>query len=186
MKCLCLIVVAALCGGLLVSACSDQQKPEDQNQGPPTANQATNKVSPQPSESPAVTAKVDPEQLIATIKQLQRDYVQDSTGIEAGECFTDDDLNQFKNQKKPAEIVERLQRDNDYKSLVQTVKQMDASKRTDLLDKALNTYRRNWSELHLNPKTAAADELRKGQTVAGSKAEKLIAETVVDLVRRMI
>src|SRR5258707_750416 len=102
----------------------------------------------------------------------------------AAEAFTDVDLNQFIRDKKTDEIVERLKRDNDFNALVNAIKEMDSEKRMDLLHRASKAYRNSWSELHLNPETASADELRKGQTVAGMKAEKLIAETVVDLVRK--
>lgn len=170
---------------LFAIACTVQQPPTNSNQTP--SNQAnTPLLSQTPSESPTLSSKANPEQLIAKIKQLQGEYVRDSTGIEADEAFTVDDLNQFISDKKTTEIVERLKKDNDFRALVNAIKEMGSEKRSDLLDRGLKTYRKPWSELHLNPKTASADELRRGQTVMGSKAEKLIAQAVVDLVRQMI
>ena len=183
MKCRYFLILTGSAFCLFASACAVQQPSTDSYQTP--SNQAnTPHPSPTPSVSPTPVPKPSPEQLLTKIKQLQGVYVKDSTGTEADQAFTDDDLNQFIRDKKTTEIVERLEKDNDFKALVNAIKAMDSEKRSDLLDRGLKTYRHPWSELHLNPKTASADELRKGQTDAGSKAEKLIAQTVVDLVRK--
>lgn len=142
----------------------------------------TSRIPPVPTPTP----QVKPNGLVEKIKQIQREYVQDSTGTEAGQCFTDNDFKQFISDRKTAKIVERLQKDNDFKALLNAIKDMNPEQRADLLDRALNTYRKAWSELRLNPNTASADKLREGQTEAGMKAERLIAQTVVDLVKKMI
>jgi hypothetical protein len=176
-----LLLLTGLSVCLSASACNNAP-PSSTNSAPTPSPER----SPAPTPSASLPTKVDPKQLIDRIKQLQTEYVRDSTGTEADQCFTDDDFKQFNSDRKPAEIVERLQKDNDFKRLVSAIRDIDSSQREDLLNKASNTYRKPWSELRLNPTTASAEELRKGQTKAGSEAEKSIARTVVDLVRRMI
>lgn len=182
MKCRSLLVLSGLAVCLSASACNNAQPPTN---SAPTPSTRTD-TSPTPRESGSVPTKPDPKRLIDKIKQLQGQYVQDSTGTEPGQCFTDDDFKQFISDRKTAEIVEQLQKDTDFKALLNAIKDMNSEQREDLLNKALNTYRKTFSELRLNPKTASSEELRKGQTNAGTKAEKLIAQTVVDLVRKTI
>lgn len=176
-----LLLLTGLAVCLSAAACNDAQPPPT-NSGPTPSPDS----SPVPSPSASVSRTVDPKRLIDKIKELQREYVRDSTGTEADQCFTADDFTQFKSDRKTAEIVERLQKDSDFKALLNSIKDMNPEQRGDLLDQALNKYRRTWSELHINPKTASAEEVLKGQSKAGSDAEKLIAQTVVDLVRKMI
>jgi hypothetical protein len=184
MKNLCLIIFGAI-GVFLVAACGDGTQSINNSASSPSP-QSSSGPSSRPTEPSTVALKVDPERLISFVKQLQTEYVQDSTGIEAHECFTKDDFNQFVSDKKTAEIVERLRNDNDFRNLVSAIRDLSFDKRSDLLSRASNIYRRTWSELKLNPKTASADELRKGQTLEGMKAEKLIAQAVVNLVRQML
>jgi hypothetical protein len=183
MRNLSLIVFSAV-AVFILAACDDGTK--SMNSASTPSPQISPNPSPSPSESQTVSLKVDPERLIAIIKQLQTEYVRDSIGVEAHECFTDDDFNQFISNKKTVEIVERLHKDNDFGNLVNAIRDLNSDSRSNLLNRALNTYRRTWSELHLNPNSASADELRKGQTRGGMQAEKLIAQTVVDLVRQML
>jgi hypothetical protein len=175
-----LLVLTGLIVCFAVTACKPVPVPN--NNSGPTPSPSTFCCLPSPSPTPTI----DPEQLVRKIKQLQKEYVQDSTGLEAGECFTDDDLNQFNADKKTAEIVAGLQKDKDFTALLAAIRGMTPARRGELLDRALDTYRRTWLELHLNPKTASAERLREGQTDAGMRAEKLIAKTVVDFVKEKI
>lgn len=178
-----LLIGLAVC--LSAAACNDAPQTGPATNSAQTPSPGTDN-SPTPRASASVPAIVEPEQLIDTIKRLQGKYVRDSTGTEAGQCFTDDDFDEFNKQKKTAEIVGELQNDKDFIAIINAVREMDMAKRSALLDKALNTYRKEWRVLKLNPATASPDELLKGQSTAGMKAEKSIAQTVVDLVKRLI
>jgi hypothetical protein len=184
MKNLCLVIFGAI-GVLLVAACGDGTQSVNNSASSPSPQSSSGPPA-RPTESATVAAKVDPERLISLVKQIQTEYVRDSTGIQAHECFTKDDFNQFVKDKKTAEIVERLRNDNDFRNLVSAIRDLSFDKRSDLFSRASNTYRRAWRELKLNPETASADELRKGQTDEGMQAEKLIAQAVVNLVRQML
>ena len=62
---------------------------------------------------------------------------------------------------------------------------MPVEERAKLLDKAANTYRRSWRELGIPtmlPFLLCRENLLRGQTDAGSEAEKLIANAIVGLV----
>lgn len=180
-----LLVLIGLAVCLSISACNNapEARPATNSAQTPSTPSETYST---PRASASVPPQVDAERLIDKIKQIQSEYVQDSTGTEAGQCFTDDDFKQFISDRKTAEIVEGLQKDNDFQALLSAIKEMNSSQREELLGRALNTYRKTWSELRLSPTTASADKLREGQTEAGMKAERLIARTVVDLVRRTI
>ncbi|MCA1614567.1 MAG: hypothetical protein LC795_10600 [Acidobacteria bacterium] len=89
-------------------------------------------------------------------------------GIQAGQCFTDNDLNRFKTDKTVDKIVDDLKKDKDFLAIIESIKGMQGE-RAALLDRALQTYRKTWGELNLNPATASAEELRKGQTEAGHR-----------------
>jgi hypothetical protein len=169
---------------LFLMACSNRQGPTAANANstlPPPAK------PPQPaSEPPTNSPRVNPERLIDIIKQLQMEFVRESFGLESGECFTDVDLSKFMREKKTAEIVRRLNNDKDFLALVNVIREMKSEDRSALLDKAQKTFKKTWRELRLDPQAASADKLREGQTDAGQKAERLIAQTVVNLVRQVI
>jgi len=127
-----------------------------------------------------------PERLINIIEQVQREHVRDSIGTAPNECFTDSDLRVFRNNQIAAQSVGGLRNDQDFIAVVHAIKNMNTEEQLYLLDRGQKTYRRTWQELHLNPNISSADELRKGQTVAGQEAERLIAEAVIQLVKQMI
>lgn len=176
---------------LLLTACSNRAEPTSRAANANTAINASpaanaNRAVDASSTLPPPSSKVKPERLIDIIKQLQMEYVGESFGLESGQCFTDVDFNKFIRVKKTAEIVERLRNDRDFIAVVTAIRDMKSEDRSALLDKARLTYKKTWRELRLDPRSASADQLRKGQTDAGQKAERLIAQAVVDLVSRMI
>jgi len=128
----------------------------------------------------------NPERLIDLIKSQQGKYVRESYGLQAGQCFTDVDYNSFEQDKTTSKIVGQLRQDGDFRTLVSAIKAMQPDKREDLLARAAKTYKSTWAELNMNPTTAPREQLIKGQTDAGQKAEREIAEAVVDLVKQMI
>jgi len=118
---------------------------------------------------------VKPDKLIEIIKEQQEKNVKLSYNEAASQNFSDLDLANFIREKKTAKIAEELKRDNEFLDTVIAIKAMLPSERQRLLERALTMYKPTWAQLG---RIAPA-----GQTEAGQKAEKMIAETVVNLVR---
>jgi hypothetical protein len=118
---------------------------------------------------------VKPDKLIEIIREQQEKNVRLSYAEAASQNFSDLDLANFIKEKKPAKIAEELKRDNEFLDTVLAIKAMPATERQRLLERALTIYKPTWAQLgRIDP---------KGQTEAGQKAEKVIAETIVNLVR---
>jgi hypothetical protein len=126
---------------------------------------------------------VDPERLMLFIKENQQERVRDSTGTTGYQCFTEGDLAKFHQDNVPDQVVGKLLKDAGFVDLVLTVKAMEPAARQNLLKRGLTAYRPPWSQLQLDPATASQNELLRGQSDAGSKAEKEIAVKIVNLVR---
>jgi hypothetical protein len=143
---------------------------------------------PQQSAPPSLTGEppaVDPETLITTIRKKERDNVRESWGIRSDQCFTDVDLEKFKKRNAPAQVSAELQRDNGFIDVVLAIKAMLPNERQKLIDRAARTYHKTWAELALDPATTSPEQLRAGQTEAGQQAERMIAETIADLIRTL-
>ena len=185
-----LLVPAGLALCLFAPACGDGQPSPatpTPTPGQPTPTQVSNTRPPENSGgNPPLPTKVNPELLINKITQLQRANVRDSVGKQAGQCFTEVDLDKFKAEKKTAQIVGQLEKDKDFLAIVDSISEMKPEERTALLDRALGNYRKTWAELGLDPDSSPKEKLREGQTEKGQEAEKLIAEAVVDLVRKKL
>jgi hypothetical protein len=128
----------------------------------------------------------NPDELLNIIRRLQKKYVRDSWGKLDYECFTEVDLEKFNNEGILFKIVTSLEKDKGFKSLTERIGRMPIAQRADLLNRAENTYKRTWSQLNFNPNTSSREQLLTGQTEAGTKAEKSIAETVVSSANRQI
>ena len=121
--------------------------------------------------------KVDPKKLLEIIRQQQLNNVKESYGEWAYQCFTDDDLNRFVEKKIPSEIANQLKQNNQFLEVILAIKKLQPSKSQKLLDKCLKISRPTWAEL--------GKISREGQTEAGQKAEKMIAKSIVDLVKEL-
>ena len=131
--------------------------------------------------APADTNKVKLE-LINLIKNKQH-AVRDSTGLNNYDNFTRQNLDQFKRDRVPEHIADDLKNDERFEDLVSQIKSLNPDDRQKVLDAAETTYRLSWSQLGLNPATASAEDLKRGQSEAGSEAERMIAESIVNLIR---
>ena len=124
--------------------------------------------------TPSITK---PDKLIEIIKQQQGKNVRESHGEEASQNFSESDLANFIKGKKTTKIAEELKRDNEFIDTVFAIKAMPPNERQKLLERASNTYKPTWAELgKIDP---------HGQTEAGQKAEKMIADTIVNLVKEL-
>lgn len=142
-----------------------------------------------PDLSTPVSAAVaqEPEKLklklAEKIKAKQHDAVGDSLGTRDYQCFTDAKLRKFKQDRMPDKINNALRMDKGFIDIVLAVQTLEPADRQKLLDDSAHTYRESWGQLGIDPATASQNELRRGQTDAGSEAERLIAESVVALVQ---
>ncbi len=119
------------------------------------------------------TSKESETKFLDLIKELQKKHVFDSFGKLSGECFTDRDLEYFLSMNISANIYQDLIEDSYVQQIVMSIENWDVFKK-----KALNYYERTWSENGVVS--------RAGQTMAGSEAEKLIAEAVVKAADKII
>jgi hypothetical protein len=121
---------------------------------------------------------VKPETLREIIAEQQRRNVRESYGIWAHECFTDDDLDQFVRSAQPARIARSLKGSKRFMAVVSALKKMPSAQRHKLLNSCRKPLRKTWAQLgRISP---------EGQTEAGQKAERLIADAIVDFVGELL
>ena len=116
--------------------------------------------------------------MIRTIREQQRLHVRESWGDQDWQWFTDSDYQSFTQHNVPGEVVAKLKDDPQFKRLVDEIGQMDAGQRSQLLARAARTYKPTWAQL--------GRISREGQTNAGQRAERDIAQAIVGLVRQMV
>jgi hypothetical protein len=121
---------------------------------------------------------IKPEDLREIIAEQQRKRVKESTGVWAHECFTDDDLRHFIQSGQPRKIAEALKASPRFMAVVAALKQMPANERQQLLNSCRRPLRPTWAEYGAISPAA--------QTIAGQRAELLIAEAIVNLVAELI
>ena len=149
----------------------DNLKEQIHQTSPTILHQESKTLSPQ-------EPKTKPEKLISIIQEQQRKNVKESWGELAHQCFTDDDLAHFVQSKRTEQITESLKRNPDFLDVVSAIRQMKPGERKKLLISADKPLRPTWSEL--------GRISREGQTEAGQKAERMIATSIVNLVKKMV
>lgn len=118
----------------------------------------------------------NPQQLIEYVKGKQKQYVRESYGEMAHQCFTDDDLDRFIHKRVVDRITQEIDNDPVFDDIVLAVKNLSEYEQAALLDSASKTYKPTWAQMgSINI---------AGQTEAGQKAEKMIAEAICNLVRK--
>lgn len=122
---------------------------------------------------PFITVDSAPDELNAIIEAKQIQHVKESYGEADFECFTASDLEQFKNSNTVRKIRNELRKDPHFKSIVEASRLMSESNFVEMIEQARKVRRPTWTEL--------GKVSGKGQTDAGSKAEVLIADGIVDL-----
>lgn len=116
------------------------------------------------------------EELFNYIKENQSRYVKLSTGYFDYNCFTDIDLNNFHGNEVPKQITDKLQSDSKFLALVMVIKNLNSDQWQKLKSDALLLYRPTFGDVG-GVKTDGS-----AQSVAGQQAEKIVAETIVNLV----
>jgi len=116
------------------------------------------------------------EELFNCIKENQTRYIKLSTGYFDYNCFTDIDLNNFHSNEVPKQIADKLQSDSKFLALVMVIKNLSSDQWENLKSEALLIYRPTFGDVG-GVKTDGS-----AQSVAGQQAEKIVAETIVNLV----
>lgn len=112
------------------------------------------------------------------VKEQQRKHVKESYGELAYQCFTDADLQRFKDTKSAERIAEGLKTQKDFLQIVLALKRLPTPECQAILDRSQKPLRPTFSEL--------GKISREGQTEAGQNAELLIAEAVVRMVKELL
>lgn len=121
--------------------------------------------------------KAKPEELISIIQEQQKKNVRESWGELAHQCFTDNDLARFVENKTTERITDSLKRAPRFLDVVLAIRKMQPGGRSALLISADKPLRRTWTEL--------GSISREGQTEAGQDAERMIATAIVNLVKKL-
>lgn len=109
---------------------------------------------------------------------VQRYHVRESYGVEAGECFTWVDFAQFERTGTLARITAELRTDRAFLAAIAKVSAMPVDDQRALLVKCRRLSRPTWAEIReISP---------RGTTEAGRRAERMIAEAIVDLAEELL
>lgn len=138
-----------------------------------------NKLTTMPVPTPTQST-IKPEKLFEIIKSKQTEKVKLSTGEYAYNSFTDKNLQEFISQNIPSQVTSELKKDNGFLDVILVIKAMNPTDRQKLLEKGATTYKQTFEQF------GSVDPTGKAQTVDGQKAERLIAEAIVNLVKDLI
>jgi hypothetical protein len=115
--------------------------------------------------------------LRSTIKTKQLENVRLSWGPNAGECFTNQDLQEMISTKRLAKIAETLKHDRSFLKILIAAEAFSAAERSGIGDSVRTAFHKTWTERGIVD--------ANGQTVAGVQAELLIAGTIVNEFQNM-
>ena len=110
------------------------------------------------------------------VKQIQLNIV----GLSHNEydCFTNVDLQMFRQYRPNARIAKLMNDDAEFVKLLGEIRVLKSSTQTRLFAKALRTYRSTWGQMS---RISTA-----GQTIAGQQAEKTVVSIIVSTAKKML
>lgn len=114
--------------------------------------------------------------LVELIKKYQDRYVGKSFGEEAYQCVTEIDLQRIRRQIASGEIAEELGADKNFLKLADEIRSLTVAQRNQVFARGQRTYRQTWRE--------RGGISSAGQTVAGQKGEREVANHIVGLVKK--
>ena len=115
---------------------------------------------------------IKPQSILNIITIKQERHVRKSYDKE--DCFTDNDLDIFRNSDRLTRIAKNLKANETFQKIANEIAQLPEESWQKLHTQAKATHSMTWEELG---KMGSG-----GQTDAGQKAEKLVGQTVIDLV----
>ncbi|MCP4696159.1 MAG: 5'-methylthioadenosine/S-adenosylhomocysteine nucleosidase [Gammaproteobacteria bacterium] len=116
--------------------------------------------------------------MIVIIKEQQNLYVKISYGESARECFTWEDLDRFEQENNVMKVRRNLEESGKITDLIDMLRSLSERRRKDVFQKGKQTFKKTWEEL--------GEITIAGQTDAGQKAEKMIADVVVEYVKKQM
>ena len=131
-------------------------------------------ILPPPAVAPPPVKPDGTNAIPAAIREAQRQYVRESWGEQAGECFTDDDYTEFNRQRLPEKIVAEVLGKPQVQAAIITLRKTPEADRRNLTDTWRKPLRPTWAQM--------SRISREGQTDAGQRAETDIANAIVDAV----
>lgn len=174
---LCLLGASLLVAAFLIYRSDKLPQPPEPTPTPAPSPTINNTNTPQPPTPTPTLPLTKADLLIQIITEQQQENVRESYGELAGQNFSDVDLKEFIRNRAAQNIAEQLKSDNRFLDVVLAIKRLSPSERQQLLQRGLNTHKPTWAQLgKVDP---------KGQTEAGQKAEKMIAEAIVTLVKKL-
>lgn len=116
--------------------------------------------------------------LRAIIENQIKDNIRESYGEYAGQNFSDDDLDSFIGENVPGKVVDTLRNNKVFLAAVAKVRVLAPDDRVTYLLGCRRPLHKTWAEMgEISP---------RGQTVAGLKAEGILAGAVVDLAQSLL
>lgn len=116
--------------------------------------------------------------LIEFIKQKQHFYIGESTGEEAWQCVTWDDLQMFRADVASGGIPKEIKADKEFHVVAEGIGELTSSQRNVAYARARRTYKPTWAQI--------GGISARGQTVAGQIAERELAGLIVDLAQEYL
>jgi len=110
----------------------------------------------------------------ALIKKAQKQYVRESYGEWAHQCFTDLDYQAFIRNQRPQRIARGLKGNRKFMEAVMALKSLPDEEQAPFIEDLRRPLRPTWRQL--------GRISREGQTEAGQRAELDIANAVADVV----
>jgi len=129
---------------------------------------------------PALAQNSVANRLSAMIVREETAGVKRSTGTEAYNCFTNDDLALFRQFDRAHKIAEHLKADPQFKAVVADLAALSASSRAEILAKARKIAQPTYAM------TGYIDSSGKSQTEAGRIAELEIAAAICSAIEQGI
>ena len=122
---------------------------------------------------PQGTVQPSMKPLQSIIQKLQFDDVKESCGTEAYQCFTDIDYENFSTSKKAQQIAEEQRQSQAFRNAAMALASIPEPDRSQAVKPLRQPLRKTWGELH--------EISCKGQTEAGNRAERDIANALADV-----
>ena len=117
-------------------------------------------------------SEANPYEFLELIRREEAAAIRESWGKEGSQCFTWDDLREFRQNDVPGRVAGRLKESEEFRATVRALGVLSPLDRDALLQRAKAAFRPTWAELGtISP---------AGTTEAGQEAGRLLAAAIVD------
>ena len=112
----------------------------------------------------------DTEALLGQVTSTQKEFIQDSWGVNVGEFYTDHDYTYFRENNQASDAVENFALSEVFLRLKSKLYEADEKVFNDLVEKVRLRYQKTWTE--------AGGITREAQTASGQQAQRDIADAI--------